>query len=242
MDFLSFVPQLFYDLIARVLPGSLILFLFGWNFPFWIPDFLELKDFEGWSPFLGFLILAYFLSLILKPMGGKVLSRIRRKRRSVRLIQKRKEAYDQFNLLRAHLGSAKVEIPDFLTPDKTTAPEETPPSTNLVQSLAIHTVHDHLRYLFPREGSRILKLHAEYNMLIKIGGGMILLLVFNLVAPLFLGISVLTHIYHWPIIHLVLMILAFQQADQKQEISYFSTTLSWLEVTHPIAGIPAPTS
>lgn len=150
---LSLVPQVFYDLIARVIPGFVLIMM--WYLTILGPNkaidtIITISSepgqsvFSFWS-FAMLVILSYVLGFVLDELRSLTFGRIRRQslKRKRRKYVESCIAHD--SKIRKCFGGPALELEN----------QDLPP---------LHTIHDHLRLHSQSEAYRLLKLRAEARL------------------------------------------------------------------------------
>ena len=164
MDVLKLIPQLFYDLIARVVPGSIAIILFSVCAHIKLgklaTDFWEgATEIQGSAFFLGFgfFFVAYVVGQIISPLSEFIENRIvKRLLPAYFLVLKNalsnSSQYSPAvrNLLIKELGYEQMTAAASITADKS--------------SKAVFVWYDWLRINDPDAGARAAKIRAEYRM------------------------------------------------------------------------------
>jgi hypothetical protein len=164
VDALKLIPQLFYDLIARVLPGSVALVLLGLSTDLklgkWITDFWEgataIQGSALWLGF-GFLVAAYLVGNIISPISDFLENRLVK-----RLFS------DYFEVLRFGLSTEGIYSPDMRKALLRELGAETNHAISQITSIqyrkAVFVWYDWLRVNSPQAGANAAKIRAEYRM------------------------------------------------------------------------------
>ena len=166
----GFVPQIFFDLIARVAPGAFLLlcaYFLVFNDPqHFIADLNKViarfKQEEGAKTilFLGFLFMSYIIALILEGI--------------YRIIKK--VFYNKWkDCLGRQIESTDKEALEYIN-------KQCPKSVIITKDIFpdIFIMYDSIRLLSPPTGSRLVKLRAEYYMIRVIVIGLSFLSIINL--------------------------------------------------------------
>ena len=164
MDALKLIPQLFYDLIARVLPGSVALILLGLSTNLklgkWITDFWEgataIQGSALWLGF-GFLVAAYLVGHIISPISDFIENRYVKRVFS-----------DYFEVLQIGLSSEHIYSPEMrkvLFRELGAATDnDISQITSSQYQKAVFVWYDWLRVNSPQAGANAAKIRAEYRM------------------------------------------------------------------------------
>jgi len=180
------IPQVFYDLIARIVPGAAVLFLAYCLFILPIaPDALPaqwMARIESPPIWLAF-VLSYLLGRLLaeiwdfgkrcletrpgKIVGGFVGRQVRKS-----------HVFDACKISDAESWSKRLEEYGILA--ETLRASSLPPSSE-AKAPNLHLLHDHLRVYAPSDAFRMLKVRAEQRMLESLCVGLILVLLVDLV-------------------------------------------------------------
>ena len=164
MDALKLIPQLFYDLIARVLPGSVALVLLGLSTDLklgkWITDFWEgataIQGSALWLGF-GFLVAAYLVGQIISPLSDLIENKLVK-----RVFSK------HFKVLQTGLSSKGTYSPtmqDVLLKElRAETDHDKGQITSSEYQKAVFVWYDWLRVNSPEAGANAAKIRAEYRM------------------------------------------------------------------------------
>lgn len=163
---LDIIPQVFYDLIARVIPGFVV--IATWCLVLVGPEtaisfIISPKNQDAFS--FG----AFILITLISYLGGFALGELwtltggkSKKKNSAKNTKAHfATSINDFNIIRKILGAQKIKLD-----------EEDMPST--------HSMHDHIRQIAPAEGYRLLKLRAEVRFGERLYIGLLLIPIINL--------------------------------------------------------------
>lgn len=166
---LSLIPQVFYDLIARVIPGFVVIMM--WYLTILGPnkamDTINTVSsqsnqtvFSFWS-FAVLLTISYLIGLILEELWYLTFGRIKRNRRSPRQAEHIDWCITQHEKIRKCLREPELGLQR----------QDLPP---------LHIVHDHLRLHSQSEAYRLVKLRAEARLSETLFTGLLPLPVVNI--------------------------------------------------------------
>ncbi|MCI0523914.1 MAG: helix-turn-helix domain-containing protein, partial [Acidobacteria bacterium] len=196
MDALKFIPQLFYDLIARVIPGGVALFVWAMALDKKIgkivADALEGSPGLQQSAFVIsaiIFVLAYLVGHLVSPLSEFL------KSNTVERI-----APQYFRVLKDAVSGQSVDFPprvqSFLNRELNSPLEaDDKVSSGQYFRQALFLWYDRLRRQDAEVGARLTKLRAEYRMYEEIAGIMGIGLLLHMTAVLTLGIK-----WNWPLI------------------------------------------
>lgn len=218
---LSLVPQIFYDLIARVVPGLVI--VIAWYMAVLGPDraIATISKNQNILDFWAFALLvtlSYILGFILDELWSLTFKRIKRK-----IIKGKKEGYirsciDENNKVRERFGESKIEFEDKDLP-------------------SVYAMHDHLRLYSDSEAYRLLKVRAEARLCEALFIGFLFLPIVNI---LFWLNNSRLFILDRAVLELVviLAILTFWRGSNRFENFYIiGTCRSWLFYNFPVGPL-----
>jgi hypothetical protein len=163
---LSLIPQVFYDLIARVVPGSVVVIM--WYLTMLGPKkaintLITISPKQNiislWS-FALLIMLAYVLGFILNELWDLTFRKIKRKTSQERKSRHLKSSIAQYDRIRKCFGKSELQF----------GHEDLP---------SLHTMHDHLRLRSDSEAYRLLKLRAERTLCEALFTGIFLLPIVN---------------------------------------------------------------
>ena len=165
---LSLIPQVFYDLIARVIPGFIVIMM--WYLTILGPNkavnaFLTVSSqpdqsiFNFWS-FAALLTVSYLIGLILDELWRSTFRRIKSKKRRLAQAEHIDWCIAQNDQIRKCLGQPALGLEG----------QDLPP---------VHVMHDHLRLHSESEAYRLLKLQAEARLCEALFAGLLLLPAIN---------------------------------------------------------------
>lgn len=162
----SVIPQIFYDLIARVIPGATVLLLgyltlfgpTGAIKSFFIES--SQKNIFNFGTFIPIFILAYILGFILRELWVIAFKKIQKKWTSQLKEDQIESAIDYHNKIRVIHGKKPLNVKKG----------DLPP---------IHIMHDQIRLFSDSEGYRLLKLRAEQRLCHTLVIGVLLLAMIN---------------------------------------------------------------
>lgn len=217
----SVIPQIFYDLIARVIPGATVLLLgyltlFGPTRAiksFFIESSQE--NIFNFGTFIPIFILAYILGFILRELWVIAFKKIQKKWPSQLKEDQIESAIDYHNKIRVIHGKKPLNVKKG----------DLPP---------IHIMHDQIRLFSDSEGYRLLKLRAEQRLCHTLVIGVLLLAMINVgcwitEAKLFILERVLLAII------LPVVIYIFWRRSNKFERYYeHGTCTQWLLLNFPV--------
>jgi hypothetical protein len=159
----TWIPQLFFDLVGRVLPGA-ILILTGFAVVFGPSRALSLmsnKDPLTFGSSVLWSVLAYFLGLMASQLWGATIGKLA-KRRESKIDQKCLEkCLAEHNRIQEALGGPQIHI----SPDKLPR---------------VFVMHDHLRLVDKDEALRLLKLLAEQRLCHSVSFGFLAMVILNI--------------------------------------------------------------
>jgi len=145
---LSLIPQIFFDLIARIIPGSIFLILIYPSIlgPQKAIEYLlsNSDKVNIWAFFL-LIIFSYITGFILGQLSTLTLGKIREKSRKERNLKFIKSCVNENNNIRKCFNENELKIDH----------KKLPPT---------YVMHDHLRFYSPSEAYRLLKLRAESRL------------------------------------------------------------------------------
>jgi hypothetical protein len=163
---LSLIPQIFFDLIARITPGMILLLLLP-------PSFLgpqraiklmlsysEKGSLLNITSLLILIVFSYLLGFILGQLYTIFFGKIAKKSRNERNFKSIKDSIDENNKIRKLYNEEELKY----------TPEQLPPS---------YVMHDYLRFFSPSEAYRLLKLRAESRLCEVLLLGFSLLFILN---------------------------------------------------------------
>jgi hypothetical protein len=164
---LDLVPQIFYDLIARVIPGFVL--VVAWYLTVQGPDkgvrqmtaLLSNQNIANFWSLTVLVVLSYILGFILRELWSLTFKRMRRKRTARKLRRYRQMAIAQYNKAGACFGKPELGFEAKDLP-------------------ATHTMLDDVRRRSPSEGHRLLKLRAEAHLCEALFAGSVLLPLLNI--------------------------------------------------------------
>jgi hypothetical protein len=234
----ALIPHVFYDLIARVVPGSIT--LLGVYSVVAGPAKAARSALNGapegsgvrFSSLLVWLLLSYVVgrmlaeisvaaSPILKELGKKgsrAMGRIRKRWHKKTNKTKKNGCKAEYDVLAAFLGEG-----------------QTRPAWAGKAWPKRHVLHDHLRLYAPSQAVRILKLHAEWRMLNSLVVGLIAVLLVNLVY------CVSQHVWPWDRVILLMglpvcTVLCWLGADRSSRYYTIATQRAWLFYNFPLGA------
>ena len=162
----EWIPQLFFDIIGRVIPGALILLAAGVVQSGQIASIKASiatdKGEVAWAGVLVSLLISYFLGFCLTQVWHGTLGRLARERNLKIEAECKAARLAEHNQTQKLLGQKPLPF----------APEQLP---------ELFVMHDHLRVALPREASRLLKLRSESRICHCVIIGFSILCVINLV-------------------------------------------------------------
>jgi hypothetical protein len=215
---LNLVPQVFYDLIARVVPGFVVAII--WYLTILGPKKAintlitissEQSILNLWS-FALLIMLAYILGFILNELWDLTFQKIKRKTERGRKLR---SSIAQYNRIRKCFGKSELEF----------GHEDLP---------SIHIMHDHLRLRSDSEAYRLLKLRAERTLCEALFTGVFLLPIVNILFWYNDGNLLMLDRIALELV-VVVAILAFWRGGNKLEEFYVGgTCTSWLLLNFPI--------
>lgn len=166
------IPQLFYDFIARIVPGFTLTLLTLIVIPGYsnIVRAERLNEVTYLSVCLGILV-AYLVGLIMGQISEMTLKKLLKVRYKKIENERKVKCLNEFNKVRRLLGKPSI----------------TSRASNLPE---VSIMHDHMRYFEPADAARLLKLRAERRLCeVFITGFAIIWLVY--IEVLFINISFL---------------------------------------------------
>ena len=218
---LSLVPQIFYDLIARVMPGAL-LFITGFvtfvgpreTVRIIVDTSSKQELFTFWT-FLAISILSYFLSLLLSEIDSILWEKIRGKKTKAKTKQCLNKCITEYNSLRKLFGEPALELKNDDFP-------------------SIYFMHDNLRPYSASETYRLLKLRAEQHLCEILFTGYFFLSIINIwywsrTSTLFLMDRALLEI-----VLIVAMYSFWKTGDKLERFFILGTFREWLFFNFPV--------
>jgi len=151
------IPEIFFDLVARVVPGSLLLltaFLVSQGPEKGLPDLVRYASSAGFGSVLAFALVAYFIAVVLKQAWCFLGSRVRRT--SSKGSSSEERIYQVYSAVRV---KDQVSRANHL-PDR-------------------RIMFSCIRHSLPEEGLRLLKIQAEKNLCEVVLPGLAVLLLFD---------------------------------------------------------------
>jgi hypothetical protein len=162
MNFSSWVPQLFYDLIGRVMPGSFLLLIIVWVYDFPIMPYLQSltmvdknKDFPYSIIILLTILVSYMIGIFLGGIGfalSKIIDWLKTKRKIEEIAKL--------------LNLKEILWPDPFRVEKLKKTE-----------LTIPYAYDYIQHYDPQAGSRLAKLRAEVHLARVLVVGVMLIII-----------------------------------------------------------------
>lgn len=166
---LSLIPQIFFDLIARIIPGAIFLILIYPSLVGYQQALEYLFSNSGksgiiniWSFFL-LIIFAYIIGFILGQLSTLTIGKIRENSRKKRNLKSIKTCVEENNNIRKCFNENVLKIDH----------REIPPT---------YVMHDHLRFYSPSEAYRLLKLRAESRLCEVLILGFFILIAMNIMT------------------------------------------------------------
>lgn len=221
----NLVPQLFYDFLARVVPGASLILIFALVIysPTGVVNFL-LAPGKGYTlftfgPILILILISYLIGFILSQVWIITIGKLIEKRQRNLEVDCKKDCIEEYNKIQKIFGCNPKEI-------------------NHTDMPKINNIRDYLRHIAPEEASRLLKVRAEER----------------LCQVLILGLLILSLVHLWYLftqfsserlileIILVLSIIPFWSRTLRMRKHYINgITISWLVLTLMQGKQPAPT-
>ncbi|UCE99123.1 MAG: hypothetical protein JSV82_08065 [Planctomycetota bacterium] len=147
----SFIPQLFYDFLARIVPGSIVMVLTA-IIIFGLGDFdsfslsgLEQVEQLTFVRVFIWVLEAYLIGLILGQISEMTLARLLKKKFKKIEKESKTKCLEQHNRIADALGKPVLRIKADDLP-------------------AIHSMRNHLRHVDPADAARLLKIRAERRL------------------------------------------------------------------------------
>lgn len=208
----GWIPQLYYDLLARVVPGSAV--LLG---AFYLKDgpargvnFVMRSMFDAGDSWMGRvavgLLAAYLIGLVIGELGELLAGRVLERRDEKYESNYARECLDEHNRAMVVGGSTPVAV----------VPEDLPSPDAMTEQL---TLAD------PYSGSRLLALMAERRLCLVLAFGFFLLFLLNLFA--FMGDLVVKRLAVEGLFVLSLLVL-WRRSTRLHERVVRQTCLGWL--------------
>jgi len=221
---LTLIPQVFFDLIARIIPGLAI--VIAWYVTTLGPnktlDTLVTASSKQnilnfWS-FALLTILSYLLGFILNELWSLTFGRIKR-----RVFREKTGKYLESCLadndkMRKCFGESELglTIEDFP---------------------ALHIIHDHLRLYSDSEGYRLLKLRAEARLSEALFIGLLLLPIINIVCWYYDSQLFMLDRFVLELLLVVAIITFWRKSNQFERFYITGTCTSWLFFSFPVGPL-----
>lgn len=218
---LSLIPQIFYDIIARVVPALVL--VVAWYTTILGPgraiDTITANQdtFSFWS--FGLLVmLSYILGFALDQLSSLTIRRIKRRTMRDRRAGYRRSCIRETNRIRKSFEESKLGFEEKDLP-------------------SVHAMHDHVRLHSDSEAYRLLKLRAEVRLCEVLFLGFLFLPVINILCwvndsrSFMLDRAVLE-------LALIVAVVAFWKSSERFEAFYIlSTCRSWLLLNFPVGPL-----
>jgi len=220
----SLVPQIFYDLIARVIPG-VVLFITGYLCILGPREAIRsmISVPSNQNPFnftmiLLAIILSYVLGFILSELWSSTFGKIKNKKAGEKTKKQMRSCLAEYDRMRKFLGGHELDLRYEGLP-------------------SIYAMHDHLRLYSVSEAYRLLKLQAEERLCEVLFIGFILLAIINpcyyfaegfLLDRALLEVALLVAIYSF-----------WRSGDKLEKFFINGTCKSWLFFSFPIGPTPS---
>jgi hypothetical protein len=224
---LDFVPQVFYDLISRVVPG--IVTALAWYVTLRGPrqavreieGILSNDKLSGWGAFALLAVLSYVLGFILRELWSLTFDNLMEDRMKEREKRARLSALAEY-------GKAR------------TCRQKPDPGLTYEALPATHTMLDEVRRRSPSEGYRLLKLRAEAHLCEGLFVGLVLLPILNVVLWLILPGGRLLDPAVLELLMIVALIALWRAGRRLDKYHHSGTCGAWLALNDPLeSGNPA---
>jgi len=220
---LSLIPQVFYDLIARVIPGMVLLTM--WYLTILGPnkaiDAITMISsqsnqniFNFWS-FAVLLTISYLVGIILDEIWTLTFRRIKRQERRRRRVKYIDRCLVQNDQIRKCLGEPELGLER----------RDLPP---------LHILHDHLRFHSQSESYRLLKLRAEARLSKILFTGFFLLPVINVLFWYWDSRLLMLDRIVLELALIVAIVILWRAGDRFEKFYIGGTYTSWLLHSFPI--------
>lgn len=216
---LNLVPQIFYDIIARVIPGSTILILTGLTISGPQTAYLELQKLASnqtinlWTV-TAFVMIAYVFGYILNEFWRLTIDKLTKKRRGRLHKENTEKAIEQLNKRRRLMKEKEIKI------DYDDLPKD-------------FIMHDDIRVAEDLEGYRLLKLRAENRLCSYMCTGLLVLLIVNVIMWIRTGIAFNVERLSICLSFSISAIMLFIRAESLNRNYIGGVTRLWL-TNHPV--------
>ena len=218
---LSVVPQVFYDLIARVVPGAVVAIM--WYLTILGPKkaintlitILSKQNLISLWSFALLIMLAYVLGFILNGLWDLTFRKIKRKTSEERKSRHLRSNIAQYDRIRKCFGRPGLEF----------GHEDLP---------SIHTMHDHLRLRSDSEAYRLVKLRAERTLCEALFTGIFLLPIVNILFWYNDGNLLMLDRIALELVVIVAILTFWRGVNKLGKFYVGGTCTSWLLLNFPI--------
>ena len=218
---LDFIPQVFYDLISRVIPGMVT--ALAWYVTLRSPRqaaqtigaILTNDKLSGWGSFTLLAVLSYVLGFILRELWSLTFDNLFEDRMKEREKRARLSSLAEYGKARANQKK----------PDLGLAYEALP---------FTHTMLDDVRRRSPSEGHRLLKLRAEAHLCEGLFAGLVLLPILNVVLWLILPEARLLDPAVLELLLIVALIALWRAGRRLDNYHHSGTCGAWLALNDPL--------
>jgi len=221
---LSLIPQVFFDLIARVIPGCVV--VITWYLTILGPNKAlntiitassKQNIFNFWS-FALLIILSYILGLILNELWSLTFKRIKDK-----ILKGKKKKYiesciSENNKIRKCFGESELRLTH----------EDLP---------SLHVIHDHLRLFSDSEAYRLLKLRAEARLCEALFTGLLPLPIINILFWYNYSRLFMMDRFFIELTAIVAIIVFWRKSNRFEKFYIRGTCISWLFFNFPIGPL-----